>query len=176
MSSQGAIMLFLHKAGKLWVGLHITKQCREQDGHISTANSRIKNQTALFMRGTALCWKNVAIAMAITSLIPLFRESILHCGYILYASITLPCSPWTVFSWVLPHLLVRGNPEYHIFTKIFLKRITFPYLQLLNFHSTLEQRNHSPAFLDEMCLFWPCRPFHHLLLQLSRGLVLRSPS
>lgn len=72
--SHGAIMLFLHKPMKLRACPHSTKKCREQDGHTGTVNSHIKNQTTLFMRGTALVWENAAIAVAIPSLIPYLRQ------------------------------------------------------------------------------------------------------
>lgn len=132
-SRHGAIMLFLHKPEKLWVCPHSTKACREQDRHTGTANSHIKNQTTLFMRGTTLFWENAAI----TGAIPLFMPSIQHCGYVLFAFVIILCFPW-IFSFASPSCEAIFIKVSYIFTKVFLKGINFPYLQLLNFHSTLE--------------------------------------
>lgn len=116
-------VLLLHEPGKLWVCIHSTKLCKELDGlrklpHQNKNNNQKIKQT-LLIRGTTLLWENVAIAMAIQSLIPLFRPNIPYCGYILHVSVIIPCSSHCVFMSCMSAPLNLRAPNTH---NIFLKK------------------------------------------------------
>lgn len=74
-SNQGAIMLFLHKPGKQYVYTARNGAGRRM-AKLAPQTPTSKNQTTFLMRSTALFWENIAIVMAISSLIPVFRPSV----------------------------------------------------------------------------------------------------
>lgn len=68
-------MLFLHKPGKLCVYTARNGAGRRM-AKLALQTPTSKNQTTFLMRSTALFWENIAIVMAISSLIPVFRPSV----------------------------------------------------------------------------------------------------